>query len=116
MNRKDALVAAAAALTRLAYWGVAGTPDTHVFPWFLSDGWLRHATIAYGDTPTAAFEPLYPLFIAAARTLVDSPSFVIAAQIAVACVGAICLRRLALIMSGREDASLGAALIYSVYP
>jgi hypothetical protein len=116
MTKKDALIAAAAALTRLAYWRLSGTPSTRVFPWFLSDGWLRHGTIAYGDQPTAAYEPLYPLFIAAARWCVDSPAFVIAAQILVACVGAVCLGRLARIMSGRDDAALGAALVYAAYP
>jgi hypothetical protein len=116
MTRKDALIAAATALTRLAYWRVSGTPPTRVFPWFLSDGWLRHGTIAYGDQPTAAFEPLYPLFIAAARWCADSPAFVIAAQIGVACIGAVCLWRLARLMSGRDDAALAAALVYAAYP
>jgi hypothetical protein len=114
--RKDALIAAVTALTRLAYWRLSGTPGTKVFPWFLSDGWLRHGTLAYGDQPTAAYDPLYPLFIAAVRWCVDSPAFVIAAQIGVACVGAVCLRRLARAMSAREDAALGAALVYAVYP
>ncbi|TAK15354.1 MAG: hypothetical protein EPO35_07715 [Acidobacteria bacterium] len=116
MTRNDALIAAATALTRLAFWRMSGTPGTHVYTWFLSDGWLRHGTLAYGDRPTAAFEPLYPLFIAAARWLVDSPSFVIAAQIGIACAGAICLGRLARIMSGRADAALGAGLAYAAYP
>jgi len=114
--RKDAIIAAVTALTRLAYWRLTGTPTTRVFPWFLSDGWLRHGTLAYGDQPTAAYEPLYPLFIAAVRWCVDSPAFVIAAQIGLACVGAVCLRRLARAMSAREDAALGAALVYAAYP
>ena len=48
MMRKDALIAAATALARLAFWRMSGTPGTRVFPWFLSDGWLRHGTLAYG--------------------------------------------------------------------
>ena len=106
MTKKDALIAAATTLTRIAYWRIMGTPGTRVFPWFLSDGWLRHGTIAYGDQPTAAFEPLYPLFIAAVRWCVDSPSLVIAAQIGVACVGAVCLARLARSMSGTTGAKM----------
>ena len=116
MTRKDALIAAATALTRLAYWKMSGTPDTGVFPWILSDGWLRHGRLSFGDQPTAAFDPLYPLFIAAARWCADSPSFVIAVQIGIACVGAVCLGRLARIMSGRDDAAVGAALAYAAYP
>lgn len=116
VTHKELLVVAVTAATRVAYLLRSELSPTYVFYWQLADGLREHGTLFLNGQPTAAFEPLYPAFIAAARWIHDAPSFVILAQIAVSCLGAFLLMRLARAMSDRDDAALAAGLVYAVYP
>jgi hypothetical protein len=116
VTKKELLVVAVTAATRVAYLLRSELSPTYVFYWQLADGLREHGTLLLNGQPTAAFEPLYPAFIAAARWIHDAPSFVILAQIAVSCLGAFLLMRLARAMSDRDDAALAAGVVYAVYP
>lgn len=104
-------------LPRVIFLLAAGTPTPGAYYWELADGLLGQHTLIYRGVETAAFEPGYPLFLAAARWLThESALGVILLQLAVACVGAVLVDRLTRMMQGTSESGLVAAALYSSYP
>jgi hypothetical protein len=106
----------AAAIPRLIYF-VAARPDFSGDYWMLATGLRQFRTFGFDGYQTTQFEPAYPGFLAALRALTfDAPVPVQLAQIAVAALGAVCLARLTLALTGNRRTSLVAAMLFAVYP
>ncbi len=114
--RRVALIVLLCAGPRFLYWWLSGPPAGGAYHWQLSDSLLQHGAWLYDGAPTAAFEPLFPLLIALVRLVVDSIAAVVVVQIAVSCVGAVLIDRLATRLSGSPRAGLVAAALFSLYP
>jgi len=85
--------------------------------WTLSDSLLANGQLGFDGVKTTAFEPAYPIFLAAARILVGSRMLAVQmVQCAVAALGAMFLYRLAAALTGRWRVGLVAALLYAVFP
>lgn len=107
----------ACALPRLVFVWAMGVPETGVYYWDLATSLLDQHAMIYRGAVTAAFEPGYPAFLAAAHFVTGGSLFgVMLVQIVVACIGALLLDRLTSEMSGRSSAGLIAALLYATYP
>ncbi len=105
----------AAALPRLLYL-ILVRPDFGGDYWDLATGLRRWGTFGFEGFQTTRFQPLYPLFIAAVRSVArDSPAVVQVAQVALAALGAVFLYRLVVELAGRRTARLTVGL-YAVYP
>ena len=105
-----------AAAVRLAYL-IAARPEFTIYYWDIASSLLRDGSLSLAGVKTAALEPLYPLFLAAARFLVgDRPTLVQAVQAMVASAGAVYLYRLALALTGRRQVGVAAAALFAVYP
>jgi hypothetical protein len=101
---------------RLLGWWWLGSPGGEAYHWQLSDSLLQHGAFLYDDAPTAAFEPLFPILIATVRLVADSIAAVVVVQIALSCVGALLIDRLATRLSGSSRAGLVAAALFALYP
>jgi 4-amino-4-deoxy-L-arabinose transferase-like glycosyltransferase len=113
---KFALVFLLCFIPRLAYlwWATPGAP--HALYFELSDSLLFSGVLGFEGHPSTAFEPLYPLFLAAARWLTgDTLAWVLVLQIAVASLGAVYFYRLCLLLADERTARIGV-LLFSFYP
>lgn len=111
-----AVLCAIAVLPRLFYLAVAAPPFDWIY-WSLSDEILRSGTLGFNGSPTTVFEPLYPLFLAAARVITgDRMRLVQAVQASVAAVAVVPLYGLAVRMTGRRRVGIVAAVCYALYP
>jgi hypothetical protein len=105
-----------AAAVRLGYL-LAAPPVFTIYYWDAASSLLHDGSLAIEGVRTAALEPLYPLFLAAARLLVgDPPPVVQAVQALVASCGAVYLYKLAMALTGRRRIGLLAATLFAVYP
>ncbi len=85
--------------------------------WRLSSGLVHYGTLGDGRYPETFMEPLYPLFLAAARVLTsDSLFLTMLCQILLASLGAVYLYKLSLELSGKKTVAYLAVLFYSFYP
>jgi len=92
-------------------------PPAAVNPyWSLADGLLRDGSLAIEGQKTTVFEPLYPLFVAAARAILRAPLAVDLLQALIAAAGAALIDRLTLALTGDDRVALAAALFYAVDP
>lgn len=105
-----------AAAVRLAYL-MAARPEFTIYYWDAASSLLQNGSFSLEGVRTAALEPLYPLFLAAARLLVgDRPLLVQALQAVVASAGGVYLYRLAVALTGRRQVGAAAATLFAVYP
>lgn len=114
--RRVALIVLLCVGPRLLGWWLLWSPGREAYHWHLSDGLLQHGALLYDGAPTAAFEPLFPILIALVRLVADSIAAVVVVQIALSCVGAILIDRLATRLSGSPRAGLVAAALFALYP
>ncbi len=85
--------------------------------WDLSTSLIRQGMLGQSGVPTTRFEPLYPLFLWAARLITgDRAVLVQALQAAVAASGAVWMFLLADALTSKRRLAWTAALIFSVYP
>ena len=114
---KFALVFLLCFTPRLAYlWWETPGEQPGIFYWELSQNVLSSGVLGFDGRPSTAFEPLYPLFLAAARWLTgDTLTWVLVLQIAVASLGAVYFYRLCLLLADERTAWI-AALLFSFYP
>jgi 4-amino-4-deoxy-L-arabinose transferase-like glycosyltransferase len=107
---------ALASTVRLAYLFVS-PPPFQDFYWDLAGNWLQHGSLAIDAAKTTEFEPLYPLFLAAARWIArDHVQAVQAMQVLVAAAGGVLLFRLAEALTGRRRVGVLSGLLYACYP
>jgi hypothetical protein len=105
-----------ALLARVLYLMVA-QPVSVSQHWALADGLLTDGSLSIGGVKTTAFEPLYPLFLAASRVFVgDRLLLVRTIQCSLGAAGAVLLYRLAATLTGRSRIGHIAAALYAVYP
>lgn len=117
LTRRSLIIVMACAIPRLLYAVIAGVDGTDTYPWLLSDALLTSGTLAYDGVPTAAFDPLHPVLLAAARLITgDQVWAIVGLQIAAACVAAVWLDRLVRRMSGSSRAGWVAAGAYAASP
>lgn len=106
----------AAVVLRAAYVAVFNRPFDSVY-WDLSTSLLRDGSMALEGEPITDFEPLYPIFLAAARLLVgDHVRAVQTIQVVAASAGSIFLYRLAITLDGRTAVAATASWLYAVHP
>jgi hypothetical protein len=110
-----AAVAGVAWAARLAALWLTRPPFAGVY-WTLSDDILQHAQLGFDGTPSTDFEPLYPLFLAAARLIAGGELAVQIVQAGVAAAGAAALFALTNTLTGSRRAATIAALLYAFYP
>ncbi len=107
---------ATALVPRLLYL-LSAHPAVENYQWDLAGSLLTDGSLSVDGVKTAAFEPLYPLFLAASRLLVDDRvALVRLIQCGVGALGAVLLYRLTTALTGRSRAGLVAASLYAVYP
>jgi hypothetical protein len=112
----SAALFAGALLTRVLYLPFARVPAENYF-WRLAGALERDGSLSIDGARTAAFEPLYPLFLAGSRWLTgDGLLLIRVIQCAVGAAGAVLLYRLALTLTGRRRVGVIAALLYAVCP
>src|SRR6267154_313668 len=105
-----------AAIVRLLYLAAARPPFT-LYYWDAASSLLQDGSLSSNGVKTAIFEPLYPLFLAAARWMVgDRPLLVQALQALVASAGAVYLYKLTAVLTARKRAGITAAVLFAVYP
>jgi hypothetical protein len=115
MNSPAILFCCAAAL-RLAYLLAHPSPFATAY-WVLADGIRQSGPRNAAWASATDFEPVYPLFLAAARTLVgDDLVRVQVCQVAIASLGAVYLYRMALVSSGRPRVAFISGLLFACYP
>ena len=103
-------------LPRLIVLWLAAAPE-ETFYWVYSSSLLEHGTLGLAGTPDSIVEPLYPVFLAAARQLTgDRVSLVLTLQILVASAGGILLHRLTQLLTGSASAAWIATLLYAFDP
>jgi 4-amino-4-deoxy-L-arabinose transferase-like glycosyltransferase len=114
--RPDLLVFACAIGVRLLYFLV----DRREFVfgnWDVASHILSSGTLAWGDSRTTIFEPLYPLFLAIARGVVgDRPAAVQLVQIGIASAAPVFLYHLTDALTGRRRTALIAGLLLACDP
>jgi hypothetical protein len=109
-------IATFAAVPRLAYLIVAHPPFDN-YNVALSSALLRDGSLSIEGVRTAYYEPLYPMFLAAARLLLRDRMFLVQAlQAAVSGLGAVCLYLLAEALTARRAVALLSAALYAAYP
>ncbi len=87
------------------------------YHWLLSGDLLRYGTLSIQGIKTAAFEPLYPSWLAAARWLTGNDLYaVLVLQILVAVIGCFYFYELSFLLSKNRRVSFIASLIYCLYP
>lgn len=101
---------------RVVYLAVARSPhDT--YNWLLASSLLTDGSLSIGGVKTTAFEPLYPIVLAASRLLVGDRWWAVQIiQCALGAAGAVLLHRLASSLTGRPRVGVIAAALYAVYP
>jgi hypothetical protein len=83
----------------------------------LADSLLRTGALGFDGTPSTAFEPVYPAFLAAAALLTGNrPLLIQLMQVCVAALGAPLLYRLALRLNASRSAATLAGLLFAVHP
>ena len=101
---------------RVFYLAVARSPFDN-YNWALAGSLLTNGSLSIGGVKTTAFEPLYPLFLAACRMLVGDRWWAVQAiQCALGALGAPLLYRLAATLSGHARVGVVAAGLYAIYP
>jgi len=101
---------------RVLYLAVARSPFDN-YNWLLAGGLLTDGSLSIDGVKTTAFEPLYPMFLAAARLIVGDRWWAVQViQCAVGALGAPLLFRLTESLSGRQRAGVIAAALYAAYP
>ena len=94
-----------------------GPPPERTFYWEYSSSIVEYGTLGLAGTPDSVVEPLYPAFLAAARSLTgDRVPLVIALQILVASAGGAFLYRLTRSLTGSASAGSIATLLYAFDP
>jgi hypothetical protein len=114
---KFALVFLVCFIPRVAYlwWALPGE-QPGIYYWELSSSLLQSSVLGFDGHASTAHEPLYPLFLAAARWLTgDSLAWVLVLQIAAVSVGAVYFYRLCLFLADERTARIGV-LLFSFYP
>ena len=115
-RRLAVAVFALAAATRLLYLAIAPPGHAGVY-WDLSTSLLERGTLTAGGVTTTEYEPLYPLFLAAARWLtLDHVRLVQALQSIVGAAGAVLLLWLGEALTDRPHVGIVAAGLYAVDP
>jgi 4-amino-4-deoxy-L-arabinose transferase-like glycosyltransferase len=111
-----AAVFAAALVPRVLYL-LSARPAVENYQWGLASSLLTDGSLSLDGVKTTAFEPLYPLFLAASRLLAgDHFAPVRAIQCGVGALGAVLLYRLTTALTGRSRSGIIAASLYAVYP
>ena len=82
----------------------------------LAEGLLRYGSLSIDGRPTTMYEPLYPMFLAAAHLAVREPFLVDLLQVGIASAGAALLFRLALSLTRDVRISTIAAILYAIDP
>ena len=101
---------------RAVYLAVARSPFDN-YNWLLAGSLLTDGSLSIGGVRTTAFEPLYPLFLAASRLLVGDRWWAVQMiQCAAGALGAPLLFRLTASLTGRTRAGVIAAAAYAAYP
>jgi hypothetical protein len=113
--RRSLLVWLGAFVPRAAYIVLFPRPFDGTY-WALSTSLLTNRSLSIDGEATAAYEPVYPAFLAAARLLTDAPAVVQLLQAAVAALGALFLYFVARDISGRDRIGILAATLFAVYP
>ena len=104
------------ALPRLIALWLAAAPE-ETFYWVYSSSLLEHGTLGLAGTPDSIVEPLYPVFLAAARYLTgDRLTLLLTLQILVASAGGVLLHRLTRSLTGSASAAWIATLFYAFDP
>lgn len=107
---------ATALVPRILYLWYA-RPAVENYQWALAESLLTDGSLSVDGIKTTAFEPLYPVFLAASRLFVgDRFALVRVIQCGVGAIGAVLLYRLTTALTGRSRAGLIAALLYAAYP
>jgi hypothetical protein len=105
-----------AAIVRLLYLAAA-RPLFTLYYWDAASNLLQEGSLSFNGVKTAMLEPLYPLFLAAARSVIgDRPFLVQALQALVASAGAIYLYKVTVVLTARKRAGIAAAALFAVYP
>ena len=104
------------ALPRLLFLWLSPPPEL-TFYWLYASNLLEHETFGAHGIPDTYVEPLYPLFLAAARQVSgDRLAVVLGAQVAFAAVGGVFLYRLTLSLSDDSRVAWMATLFYALDP
>jgi hypothetical protein len=83
----------------------------------LADSLLRDGVLGFNGTPSAAFEPVYPFFLAVARvSFGDQIVLIQLLQVCVASIGAPLLYYLALRLNASRIAATLAAVLFAIHP
>lgn len=110
------LLFALAACARLAYL-VVFHPSLDSAYWTISAHLARTGSLAVNGAPVTDYEPLYLVFLAAARTLAgDRVVLVQIFQIGVASLGAIYMYRLTLALAGSPRAATIGGVLFALHP
>ena len=101
---------------RLLYLVVARSPFDN-YNWSLATGLLTDGSLSIDGAKTTAFEPLYPLFLAACRLIAGDRGWAVQAmQCALGAVGAPLLCRLAVKLTREPRVGAIAGTLYAIYP
>jgi 4-amino-4-deoxy-L-arabinose transferase-like glycosyltransferase len=115
-RRTVALLFAATAIVRAAY-VLAAHPGFQYEHWDMATNLLRYHSLGFDGVPTTRYEPLYPLFVAAARAIVGDRALIIQLiQVAIGSIAVIYLWRLVDALTGSRRIALIAALLFALYP
>jgi 4-amino-4-deoxy-L-arabinose transferase-like glycosyltransferase len=115
MDRRAAFVFGICAAPRLLALAMF-TPGVSTYYDELATGLLTTGTFGFNGVPSTYIEPLYPAFLAAARTITgNSLPLVLALQIAIASIGGVLLYRLGSRLAG-PSIGLCAGVLYALYP
>jgi hypothetical protein len=115
-RRTDLLVVLACAFPRLVLLWLSAPPEP-TFYWGYASALLRGGHFGLHGVPDTYVEPLYPAFLAAARWIsADRIGVVLLAQIGVAAIGGVLLRRLTQSLTRDRRAAWIAVLLYALDP
>jgi hypothetical protein len=84
--------------------------------WTLADGLLRNGSLSIDGVKTTLYEPLYPMFLAAARIALGRIVWVDLLQVAVTSFGMVLVHRLAFRLTRDGRVALVAAALYAIDP
>lgn len=105
-----------AALPRIIYL-LAFAPPVESAYWALAGNIVKAGSLALAGVKTTDFEPLYPVFLAAARFVARDRALVVQLlQIAVSSIGAVFLYRFALTLSGNARAAMTSGALFAFHP
>ena len=116
LRMRPAMLFGVAAMARAMYL-FAFRPPLESYYLGLADSLLSTGVFGFDGTPSAAFEPAYPLFLAAATLLVsERVLWIQLMQVCVAAAGAPLLYYLALRLNASRTAATLAGLLFAVHP